>query len=230
MPASARDSVATLSLGNSRTIATVNLLGTTRTPLPRSMYSPPTTDDDWSKQTAKGDCSPTSASKKPTCCNRPISPSTSTSTTATTDVGDGSPTTATASPALSCVSASNDVDKAMVQLQDLVLANGAELEDRDAAQLNQLSLLLRCIRFPQMDKIYLLNHIEPLAKKFEPSVMKSLLIEAYRHHAFNNDPLLKERGLTHVVLALGDHDPLALARSQPRRPFPYRDFQQILST
>ncbi|KAJ2338006.1 hypothetical protein GGF43_006976, partial [Coemansia sp. RSA 2618] len=48
--------------------------------------------------------------------------------------------------------------------------------------------LLPCIRFPMMDKSFLLRVVERNTELMAIPMMKDLLIEAYRFHAFNPQP------------------------------------------
>ncbi|KAJ2841350.1 hypothetical protein GGI22_007927 [Coemansia erecta] len=48
-----------------------------------------------------------------------------------------------------------------------------------------LATLLPCVRFPMMDKEFLLRVVERNADLMAIPLMKDLLIEAYRFHAFN---------------------------------------------
>ncbi|KAI8320322.1 hypothetical protein GQ54DRAFT_298747 [Martensiomyces pterosporus] len=101
-----------------------------------------------------------------------------------------------------------------------------------------LATLLPCIRFPMMDKNFLLKVVERNADLMAMPVMKDLLIEAYRYHAFNPPPAApKDRTpnrrssecyakketlapTTHqakIILPLNATDELTLSRSQRRK-------------
>ncbi|KAJ1840192.1 hypothetical protein LPJ70_004750, partial [Coemansia sp. RSA 2708] len=53
--------------------------------------------------------------------------------------------------------------------------------------------LLPCIRFPMMDRGFLLHVVERNAELMAMPLMKDLLLEAYRFHAFNPPPDKHER-------------------------------------
>ncbi|KAJ2144098.1 hypothetical protein IW139_003206 [Coemansia sp. RSA 353] len=95
--------------------------------------------------------------------------------------------------------------------------------------------LLPCIRFPMMDKAFLLRVVERNADLMAIPVMKDLLIEAYRFHAFNpmpSTPVVQEKRrasecfarkeqrhvqYAKIILPLNTADDLALSRSQRRK-------------
>ncbi|KAJ2659110.1 hypothetical protein IW148_004403 [Coemansia sp. RSA 1199] len=96
--------------------------------------------------------------------------------------------------------------------------------------------LLPCIRFPMMDKAFLLRVVERNADLMAIPIMKDLLIEAYRFHAFNpmpSTPVVQEKRrasecfvrkeperhvqYAKIILPLNTSDDLALSRSQRRK-------------
>ncbi|KAJ2892247.1 hypothetical protein IWW38_003294, partial [Coemansia aciculifera] len=99
-----------------------------------------------------------------------------------------------------------------------------------------LATLLPCIRFPMMDKNFLLRVVERNTELMALPLMKDLVIEAYRFHAFNPPPpvaVVPGRAsecyakreyaspVVHakIILPLNTTDDLALSRSQRRKQY-----------
>ncbi|KAI9468335.1 hypothetical protein BX667DRAFT_503320 [Coemansia mojavensis] len=100
-----------------------------------------------------------------------------------------------------------------------------------------LPQLLPCIRFPMMQKSFLLHVVERNSELMAMPLMKDLLIEAYRFHAFNpsaetrkssvaselsyakQESLPKEpvKQYAKIILPLNTSDDLTLSRSQRRK-------------
>lgn len=80
-----------------------------------------------------------------------------------------------------------------------------------------LKTLLPCIRFPMMGKEFLLRVVERNSELMGMPVMKDLLIEAYRFHAFNPPKVEKIHQAAKIILPLKqDTDDLTISRSQRR--------------
>ncbi|KAJ1723952.1 hypothetical protein LPJ53_001708 [Coemansia erecta] len=120
-----------------------------------------------------------------------------------------------------------------------------------------LPSLLPCIRFPMMDKNFLLRVVERNSELMTLPLMKDLLIEAYRFHAFNppqiiQTPLSRPHSSAHrrssecfakkeysaqlqtaqpiyakIILPLNTSDDLALSRSQRRKPLQKVSIQNV---
>ncbi|KAJ2367808.1 hypothetical protein IW150_005576, partial [Coemansia sp. RSA 2607] len=120
-----------------------------------------------------------------------------------------------------------------------------------------LPSLLPCIRFPMMDRNFLLRVVERNSELMALPLMKDLLIEAYRFHAFNppqitQAPMSRPHSSAHrrssecfakkeyyaqlqtaqpiyakIILPLNTNDDLALSRSQRRKPLQKISIQNV---
>ncbi|ORX71108.1 hypothetical protein DL89DRAFT_321541 [Linderina pennispora] len=122
-----------------------------------------------------------------------------------------------------------------VRLQSVEYSDTATLATLHARK-EHLSSLLPCIRFPMMDKQFLLTVVERNSELMAMPLMKDLLIEAYRFHAFNppapvekperrraSECFAKRESSTPVeqyakiILPLNGTDEYTLSRSQRRK-------------
>ncbi|KAJ1949540.1 hypothetical protein FBU59_001100 [Linderina macrospora] len=135
-----------------------------------------------------------------------------------------------------------------VRLQSVEYSDTATLGALHARK-EHLAALLPCIRFPMMDRQFLLSVVERNTELMAMPLMKDLMIEAYRFHAFNppvpEEKLERRRAsecfakretsampveqYAKIILPLNGTDEYTLSRSQRRKWMMHNPAQKTLA-